>query len=112
MVMDNFKVKTATGVKEFIQGQVIPVASNVVNMLIDKGKIIALDVMMFDQYKNYIRTATNDMTVEYLNAMEPARLKVIRETMERLDNYFNTKDYQNFMKTIKDSLNVLEQDIY
>jgi hypothetical protein len=67
---------------------------------------------MFLEYRKFILQATNDRTVISLEALEPGRLQIIREAMERLDHYFNQRDYQNFMKVINDSLEVLKQDIY
>ena len=38
-VIDNFKVKTTLGIREFTKGQIIPVHSSKVTMLIEKEKI-------------------------------------------------------------------------
>jgi len=38
-VIDNFKIKTQDGIKEFTKGQVIPIHSKKATMLIEKGKV-------------------------------------------------------------------------
>jgi hypothetical protein len=73
---------------------------------------IPTEDLMFFEYKKFIRKATNDRTIEFLKAMQPARLQVIRDTMQQLDKYFNRKDYHNFMDVINKSLEILKQDIY
>jgi hypothetical protein len=66
---------------------------------------------MFAEYRKFILKATGDQTNEHLKIAEPGRLKIIKETMTRMDDYFNKRDQKNFMRVIDEALKTLEQDI-
>lgn len=58
---------------------------------------------MFQEYKDFILKTTKDQTIEYLQVMEPGRLKVIQKAMQQLDHHFNNKNHQGFKETITEA---------
>jgi hypothetical protein len=101
MVIDDFKVKTPSGIKAFTSEQIIPINSDNATKLVNAGKVKPLMDIMTEQYEEFMQWLKGyELSADDIREKNPELLQNLHNEIEIMDTCFIKENLQGFTLTM------------